>query len=216
MNVRNLSTTLKRLLFEHNLNAMELARLTQIPQPTMQRLVAGTTARPHEKSLIPIAKYFGMTVEQLRGQTPITASTQPKIILEELGIHKIPLLSWKQVEDWLLSPATRDKSMSESVLTEISAGPGSFALRLKDASMEPAFPIGTTVIFDSEKEIKDRYYILIKIKSFDEPVFRQLLLNAGERFIRPISPDLEQFQMYRLNEEDRILGVLIEAKQQYL
>jgi SOS-response transcriptional repressor LexA len=214
MDASNISGILRRLLFEHDLKVTDLAKLTKVPQPTLQRLVAGTSARPHEKSLAPIAQYFDISLEQLRGEVPIPSLDRTNETLEELGVHRIPILSWLEVEDWLAERSSRENEYP-TVLTDTPVSSISFALKLEDASMEPLFSIGTTVILDPSKEAKDRYYVLVKLKAHHKPIFRQLFIDAGDQFIKALSPHLESSRIHLLEDDDRILGVLIEAKQQY-
>lgn len=98
MSQQKLSETLKRLLFEKNIKPTELARLTKVPQPTIQRIIAGTTARPHSNSLVPIADYFKISINQLKGAEPI--DWLDKVEAKHSGINQVPLLDWTEVLSW--------------------------------------------------------------------------------------------------------------------
>jgi phage repressor protein C with HTH and peptisase S24 domain len=56
---------------EEGLNATQLAEKTGVPQPTIQRILAGKSVDPATKTLEPLARYFSKTVAQLRGEIPI-------------------------------------------------------------------------------------------------------------------------------------------------
>lgn len=214
MSNNKLSEVLKRLLFQHDLKVIDLARKTAVPQPTLQRLVAGNSTRPQEKSLVPIAKYFNISLEQLRGEEAIVGFNRSGETLQAVGVQQVPMLEWKQVYNWLNNSVENSTTLAKT-LTDCEASQRSFALCAKDSSMQPIFPAGTILIFDPEQEIKDRCYVLVKLAKYDEPVFRQLLLDAEDKFIKPLSPELEQFRVHMLTEEDFICGVLVESKQQY-
>ena len=96
MTKNKLSDTLKRLMFEKDIRAVELARQTNLPQPTVQRMVVGTTPNPQLTSLEPIAKYFGITIEQLRGNEPITW-LQTAV---SVNLTQIPVMAWEQAQQW--------------------------------------------------------------------------------------------------------------------
>ena len=51
---------------------MDLARELDIPQPTIHRIVSGKSTCPHERSLIPIADFFNISVEDLKEGTELT------------------------------------------------------------------------------------------------------------------------------------------------
>ena len=67
----NISKTLKKLIADHKLNTMELARRTGIGQPVIYRLISGETDNPKIATLCALADYFGISVNQLIGETPI-------------------------------------------------------------------------------------------------------------------------------------------------
>ena len=208
-----ISEILRRLMFQKNLKTVDLARATQLPQPTVQRIVSGGCSRkPHRSSLEPIAKYFSISVEQLLGEKPLSlldnATYQD---LENIGVHRVPLLAWSEVMNYLPSKnklSDSPNSTTPQLLTESLVSPSAFALTIQDASMEPLFTPGTQVIFDPDKVLRDRCYILVKMETSAEPIFRQLILDGSDRFIKPLSPDLERFRMQMLSEQDHILGML--------
>ncbi|MCD6048476.1 MAG: repressor protein [Gammaproteobacteria bacterium] len=215
---------LRRLLFEKNMKVIDLARATNVPQPTLQRIATGGCSRqPQMSSLLPIAQYFSLSVDQLLGKEPIPWLNQAhKKDLDEMGVRRVPLLEWSDIMNWILVSKDAEKRenfhklRNPSILTETTVSEEAFALTIKDASMEPLFSSGCQVIFDPNKQIRDRSYVLVKLEQKEESIFRQLILDAGDRFIKPLSPDLEKFRMQMLEENDMILGVLVESKNQYL
>jgi len=212
MNNEKLGETLSRILFEKKIKPTELARLTDVPQPTIQRIVAGTTSRPHISSLEPIAKHFSIDVDQLRGLKPIPWLEKSAAKKRDKTLRDMPVLSWDSVTEWLENSAT---SSTEILTTDAEVSEKSFALKIKDASMEPQFPVNTTIIVDPEKETKDRRFVIVKIHDRSEVIFRQLVIDAGRYFIKALSPDLEQFRIHLLGDNDKICGVLAQARFDY-
>lgn len=207
----SLNEILTRLMFHQRIRVNELARRTGIPQPTLQRMVAGTVENPHQNSLKPLAEYFQVSIEQLKGLQPIPwlQPSTPK----EAGWAKVPLLSWSEAVLW----GTSDQIMTEHDLlfTDASVGAKAFALRMNDASMEPLFPKGTLLIIDPDKLTKDRSYVVITLKDHPEAVFRQLIIDGPNRYLKPISPDFDQYKMNLMGEGDKIIGVLAQARRDY-
>lgn len=70
---------LKALFEEHGLNANQLAAaLDKKPaQPTIHRIESGESKNPRDETIEPIAKYFGITLGQLRGYEPLGAKLPP-------------------------------------------------------------------------------------------------------------------------------------------
>jgi plasmid maintenance system antidote protein VapI len=96
-----LSAILKKLLFQEDIKSVELARALGIPAPTIHRLVTGKSTRPYKSSLDPIAKYFGITSDQLLGVQPLFpdetigesgSNSAPK------GFQTVELLKWESLD----------------------------------------------------------------------------------------------------------------------
>lgn len=54
-----------------SLSDNDLADKTGIPQPTISRIKSGESQDPRDRTLRPLAEYFGITVSQLRGDVPL-------------------------------------------------------------------------------------------------------------------------------------------------
>lgn len=205
-----ISTILKRLMFEQGLKTMELARRTGLPQPTVHRIVSGDAHNPHQASLVALAKYFDISVAQLKGDESI-----PRLAIEtELrGLKQIPLISLQNATKW--PNILKSEQMIEALFTTGNISPHAFATTLEDSAMYPIFPKGTQIIIDPEKEIKDRCYVLVALQSQSAAIFRQLIIDAGNYYLKPLSPDLTYFEMLPFKTQDKILGVLAEARKSY-
>lgn len=191
---------LTRLMAEKKIRAAELARQIDLPQPTVHRIATGACEHPHLSSLGPIARFFSITIDQLKGHDPIPWLDRN---------CKVPLLNWDQVLKW---PSNRHEISNESILTDAVVGSLGYALKTNDASMDPAFPKFTTLIADPEKQFKDRSFVIVKLHHYSKVIFRQLLIDAEDFYLKPLSPDFEQYKMTRLNNNDKILSVVVQAK----
>lgn len=195
---------LNRLMADKKIRVAELARRINLPQPTVHRIATGTCEHPHLSSLGPIAHFFSISVDQLKGHEPIPWLDRAA---------RVPLLTWDEVLLW--SGKKNDRQYNEFVLTDAAIGKSGFAIKIKDASMDPVFPKNTVLIADPEKEARDRSYVIAKLANHSEAIFRQLLTDAGDRYLKPLSPDFEQYKMTRLGSKDKILSVLVQAKRDY-
>lgn len=195
---------LTRLVSEKKICLAELARQINVPQPTVHRIANGICEHPHLSSLEPIARFFSITVEQLKGLEPIPWLDR---------LTKIPLLTWEEAVTW---PADKmDMSTKERLFTDANIGVNGYALKMKDASMEPVFPENTLLIADPDKPPRDRSYVVAKLAHFKEPIFRQLLIDAHEHYLKALSPDFNQYKMIRLNPGDSILSIVVQTKRNY-
>ncbi len=192
---------LNRLMVDKKIRVAELARRINLPQPTIHRIATGACEHPHLSSLQPIANFFSINIDQLKGHEPIPWLDRAT---------KVPLLTWDEVLYW--DPKNNERQQSEFILTDAAVGKAGFALIIQDASMDPVFPKNTVLIADPEKQAKDRSFVIAKLANHPEAIFRQLLMDAGDRYLKPLSPDFEQYKMTRLNNNDKILSVVVQVK----
>jgi len=192
---------LNRLMAEKNIRVAELARRINLPQPTIHRISTGVCEHPHLSSLEPIANFFSITINQLKGHEPIYWLDH---------ISKVPLLSWGDVLIW---QANKNQIKDvELILTDANVGRMGYALKMQDSSMDPVFPKNTILITDPEKISKDRSFVIAKLRNHPEAIFRQLLIDTGDRYLKSLSPDFDQYKMTKLCDDDEILGVVVQAK----
>lgn len=208
------SEILKHLMFKKDLKSAELARLTGLPQPTVHRIVEGDSTRPHQGSLEALAKFFNLSIGQIKGHEPIPDLTpeKPSTDLPE-GWHKIPVYTWEDVTNYAKSNKTQVQAGRASTLTNSDVNDAGFLIELTDESMYPQFPSGTEIIINTEYEPMDREMVVVYLKRHDKAFFRMMVFNGGERFVRPLNPDLAPIGMEKLDsKEDIIVGVFIEER----
>ncbi|QLH42299.1 MAG: helix-turn-helix domain-containing protein [Coxiellaceae bacterium] len=204
-----LSKVLQRLLFERRMKPVDLAREVDLPQPTVHRLISGKSTRPYRSSLEPIAAYFSITVDQLLGEQPLDEAEHAKLPTK-VQFKEIPMIKWDAIEGYLQQGLAKDHDAY--VMGAPSLSDHAFATVLEDSSMEPVFPKNSTLIFDPTQTAKDRNYVLIQLKEVKLPIFRQLLIDGKDQYLKPLNPDLSSFKMRLLEEGDMIVAVLIEAR----
>lgn len=201
-----ISEILQKLLLDKGLHVAELARRTNLKQPTVQRIVSGIYQRPHLKSLKPLAEFFNLTVDQLLGVEPLSPFSSNDVI------RKIPILTCEQAAKF---PNIESVDTNTKIIIDIETSEFTFGIKMPDSSMEPLFPKNSLLIIDPEKTPRDRSFIVVKLHNFHEVIFRQLLIDGKESYIKPLSPDFERFRMAPLNSTDAVCGVLIQARLDY-
>jgi SOS-response transcriptional repressor LexA len=208
------SQILKRLMFHRGIRTTELARRVGLKQPTVHRIVEGVSPSPHQSSLVPLAEFFGITVEQLRGEEAL-----PWNLYDTWGLHgqdmaTVPVISWEEAINW---PNNVDKTRArhDPILMPRPVNENVFALIMEDSSMSPQFPKGTVLVLDPARAYKDRSYVLLRMKDHSRAVFRQLLLDARQYYLKCLSPDLEGVRAEPLKEDIQICGTLIQARLNY-
>jgi transcriptional regulator with XRE-family HTH domain len=200
-----LASILKKLLFERDIKASDLARAVDLPPPTIHRLITGKSTRPYESSLKPIADYFSIEVSQLLGEEPLSSpdTTGKEKAVQALGtgyIDNIPLIRWNQL------PKTTSADLIKN---------GAFATVMPDTSMEPLIQRNSILIFDPSIKPVDRSYVLVKLHETEAYILRQLLVDADHQYLKPLNPDLSTFKMRLLHKHDEIIACLAEARHNF-
>ncbi|MAZ39966.1 MAG: hypothetical protein CMF49_07575 [Legionellales bacterium] len=209
MRFMTVSQILKHLMFMEDIRVSELARRVNIPQQTLQRVVAGLSPNPHESTLKPLAAYFQITVEQLKGFQEIpglAAAFDP----DNSPWKELPLLDWdeagklKQLTPELLAEKKR-------ILTEAKVGQNGFALQMQDSSMEPVYPAGTILIVDPTYPLSDRLYVIVRLRGESRAIIRWITTDGRDYYLKLLNPDLSN-HLVKLTPEDEICGVVVQAK----
>ncbi len=214
--ISKLGATLKKLLFYKDMRPVDLAREVNLPPPTIHRLITGKSARPYKSSLQPIADFFSVTIEQLVGEEPLpdiqSTVTEDNERMADAHLHNIPLIPFEAIRDI----DNMDLSVyNDKLFVNVPMSEKGFATILQDSSMEPIFSRGSILIFDPKKNLRDRSYVLVQLHEKKLLVFRQLLIDLDQKYLKPLNPDLNAFKMRLLTENDVIVAVLVEARHVY-
>lgn len=216
MNNVTISEVLSHLMFLKKVRTAELARRINIPQPTVHRIVSGTSPNPHMSSLIPIAKFFEISVEQLKGDDNIPwLKTDHAVRLFRPEWHEVPHLSLEQAPMWSQVMGDKDKHNLPTMFTDAVLSDNSFAITMPDSSMTPQFMQHATLFIDPNITPSDRHFVLIQMHNQPLALFRQMLVDGYNRYIKPLNTDLDNFPMMQVSEKDQILGVLVQARMDY-
>ncbi len=212
MQYSRMSTIIRLFMLKKELNTSELARATKIPQQTLQKIVTGDCRNPRSSTLEPLAKYFGINLDQLTGEAPIAEEMLAfNLPSNKPQVKDIPLLEWNDVLNLEHALMQKDKQL----LTSHHVGEQVFALIMQDITMAPTFPEGSLLIFDPTLKPQDRSYALIYLNDIKEIVFRQILIDANNTYLKPLNPDFATPNLRRLHKDDKVFACLIESRQYF-
>jgi SOS-response transcriptional repressor LexA len=215
MNETNLilSENLQYLMKIHGgLSISELARQTQLPQPTLHHILNGSTKKPRKEALNALAKFFSISVAQLVGTLPLLP-TIPDAIKDSLKITTIPIIDWEMVKIWPKTNGNKSSSDKEIILDR-QVDKNSFALLMRDSSMEPMFTEKSILIFDPAKKTKDRDFSIVYLSS-NEIMFNRLLIDGSGYYIKQDQKN-GNAQLIKLKlDTDIIIATLIEVRLQF-
>ena len=210
----NLGKILQKLLYDKRINVSALAREVELPVPTVHRLVTGKSTRPYRSSLQPIADYFGIEVDQLLGEKPLPLSEETGVevlhpSLSEMHVSYVSFVPWEKLH-------SRDEVNQKEKIPYIGqVSSEAFATTMPDTSMEPFIQRESILIFDPATEPVDRSCILVKLQETGSYTLRQILIDASNKYLKPLNPDLSSFKMRLLDDQDKIVACLVEARNKF-
>lgn len=200
--MNRLSEVLKALLRHRKLTVSELARHTGIVQPVIYRMTTGETDNPKLSSLLPIANYFNVNLSQLIGEEPLSHKDNT-----ENNVKAIPLLTLSNVHEYKKVIPNEPKNIMAMGLSDEA-----FALVMPDTSMEPMFQRSSLLIFDPLNDPQDRSFVLVRLAAPATIVFRQLIIDVDQKYLKPLNPDFNLFKMRLLDKNDEIIANLVESR----
>lgn len=200
---------LNLLLFQKGMRVMDLARKIDVPQPTLHRIITGKSKKPHQDTLNKIALFFNIDITELTNDTSdINKKTNSAISFT----HAIPLIMIQ--EDSSFEDMVQASEKTLVVTNDISEE--AFGMLLNDESLLPIFNPGSVLIFDPMRKPGIRSYVFVLLGGTNKYLVRQLLTDGEHHFLKPLNPDLAKLGLKVLEDNDKIIGTLIEARQSYL
>lgn len=196
--LKNLSNNLNLLMAKSRLSSSELAREVGVPATTIKRIRNNEQANATIATLLPIAKYFSVSLHELIGDE---LSFDFKI---KANLRSIPLLSWHKCAEFL----SKEHDTYPQVITERVVSSHAFSLQVEDHDLS-YFSKGSILIIEPNIIPHSNDYVIVTNKSQKIAVIRQYIIEMEQIYLKPLRPELE---MNKLTDQHRILGVVIQSK----
>lgn len=127
-------------------------------------------------------------------------------------LRTAPEISWVQagkfngVEDFREQYADHPR-----IPSPVPLGRGAFALCVRGDSMTgppgaKSYPDGCKIIVDPTVDPKPGMRVVVRLDGVDEATFKELVLDAGQYFLRALNP---QYPVMPMPEDARIIGVVV-------
>jgi SOS-response transcriptional repressor LexA len=207
-NLQNCRTVIRELLSQHRLNASELARRIHLPQPTIHRLLTGKTEDPKLSTISLIADFFGVTLDQLLGDSPVNGFE--KIL--KTHTHSAPIITWNDaisIDQAFLNLSTNHSIKYINIDMETSSQ--SFGL-ISKKSMEPNIAFGTLLIIDPLEKPIDGDLVIVHYHGTNDATIRKLVLDGPKQELHTIFNDT---QPEKITDKTRVIGIVIQTRFSY-
>ena len=200
------NNNIKSLMHKHNLTIEMLAQEMNLSVSTINRLLMGSKSDPRLSTLKPLAKFFGVSIEELVGERPI--NLRPGEDSEDFEIKytfvQVPILHWEQVrEAETRVPKLTFETWNKWAVVADEIGNHSYALVIKQSSLPPPFYYKTIIVIDPTRAPKDSDYVLILHD--ENPLLCQFILNGIEKCYA----SLHLKQTFK-HDESKVCGTLVQ------
>lgn len=213
MAIQSVGKNLQKLLrVRGDLSLSDLARETQIPQPTLHHILEGKTKKPRRQALEALANFFSISIPQLTGTIPLSL-TIPDVIKDTLKISTVPLIDWAHIKNW--SRGKRNITKCNEIMLDKKIDKNAFAVQLQDSSMEPLFQEKSILIFDPSKKANERDFVMVYLSKLDVVRFNRLFIDGKNFYIKQEKKDGHAELIKLTSPNDYIIATLIEARLQF-
>jgi transcriptional regulator with XRE-family HTH domain len=201
---KKLNRRLEYLLKARGINTQQLHKFTGIPLSTLKRLRLNKESNPTLASLIPIAKYFSVTMDQLIGIRPLKKNNcTPNNIT-------LPILRWKDI---LSCYKDGNKCAFSSLLITdgTSFSQDAYGLIIQEEKWIN-FLAGSLLIIEPFIKPKHRDFIIIYKKGACSPELYQLLILANKPYL---NLPIYNSEIVPFTGNYKNLGVVIQIRMNY-
>lgn len=206
-----LRLNLEHLLKVNGLSISELSRAVNVPQPTLYHIISGHTENPRNNVLAKLARFFDLSVSQLKGEDPLPCII-PSIIKEQLNLQEIPIIPLELVKKYPLDSNSPEYLSFNKIFFEKNTDPMSFALEYKNFLEEsPIFDKNTILIFSHSAIPRDRSFVLVYLSDTDSIEFNRLFIDGNDYFLKKtINKNISLIKIKP--NHDQVIGTLIESR----
>ena len=207
----NLKGLVHRELGE-GLTEEELAFAVGVSVLTVSNILADELPEDHQ-TWEQFAQYFHMDTDFLRSGGPphtnglfdLTENPQPSPIGP---LRKVPLLRWDQIDQMVSREEPPRLVQAETILETEVPGMRTFAVQVKDNSMQPLFSEGEIIFINPDLPTESGHYVLIESEDGrpEKALLRQLREIGGQPILHPLN---RRYDDQPLMKHQRIWGRVV-------
>lgn len=197
-----LSANLVALMGHHHIGGVQLARATNIPLSTIKNIRKGTNVNPTIETLVPLAQYFNVSIEDIISSDCIIKAKKKNLSQNDSKV--VPVISWEEAIYWSQIGASNSQIFTEKMCSQYT-----FALPSEQNSSE-LFAAPGVFLIDPKQEPAHLDYILVHKLGLGRASIKQIICDEESNYLRSlvITSKLESF-----DDNYRLLGVIIEYRQ---
>ena len=162
------------------------------------------------------ARYFRIDVDFLQiggpphsaGQFDLKESANPSPLGE---MRKVPLLRWDQIDQMVIPEVPSRVIQAEAMLETDVPGIRTFAMQVKDNSMEPLFSEGEVIFVNPDLPSEPGHYVMVDSEQGrpEGALLRQLKEIGGQTILYPLN---RRYKDLPVTNQHRILGKVVRMR----
>jgi SOS-response transcriptional repressor LexA len=210
----NLKGLVHRELGE-GLTEEELASVVGVSARTIATILADKL--PQDPAIwAHFARYFRMDADFLRtggllpseGVFDLTGSTHHSSVGQ---MRKVPLLRWHQIDQMVTSKEPPRVIHAEAMLETDVPGKRTFAVLVKDNSMEPLFSEGEIIFVNPDLPREPGHYVVVESENGrrERGLLRQLKEIGGQSILHPLN---RRYEDLPVTKQQRIWGRVVRLR----
>lgn len=206
-------------------DALSAATGRRVKQSTVHRIKSGETLNPRYDTIIALLDAMNVTFSQFANedvpemfgleivQTPAMVGETSAEYDDYEGVE-IQLISWDQADEWRRAEDPCPPGAENRTAKFFNRlGPRAVALRIQGDSMvnpegAPSFPEGAVIAADPDLagRAAHRDLVVAKLNPRNKAVFRQLIIENGTRYLKPLNP---RYQIVEVEESCTIIALVV-------
>ena len=162
------------------------------------------------------ARYFRMDADFLRSGGPphseglfdLTESAHPSPLGQ---MRKVPLLRWDQIDQMVTREEPPRLIHAQALLETDVPGKRTFAVQVRDNSMQPFFSEGETIFVNPDLPSEPGHYVVVESEDGrpEGALLRQLKDIGGQAILHPLN---RQYQDLPVTKQQRIWGRVVRMR----
>lgn len=202
---KNLRDTFIKLLNETKVSLHQLSQNIDTPISTLKRIKSDSNANPTINSLLPIANFFSVSLNQLLGIEPLPTDRTVGVYMEKRELWtRVPIITWQQAVLW----PNIDTSELNAVSTDLELGANTFALTVNEDDWQ-GFLKETILIIDPTKIPSHKNYVVAHKKDVEKATLYMLLKHEDETYLKH---PCAGYKTAVLDDSYAIIGTLVQIR----
>jgi SOS-response transcriptional repressor LexA len=201
----NLCQVLNYLMKEYHITVEQLSRNTGVPPGTIKRIKNNKECNPTVTSLLPLATFFSVSLNQFLGLEPLPSQLSGFYKEQREFWRQVPIITWEAAITW---PAIQPNFIKEFTCTDLELNDNPFALIVTQPDWI-SFPPGTILIVDPQKQPKHNSYVIYHKLGETKTNMKHVLVDDGALYLTPMNKTLGGIQ---LNADYAPKGCLVQIR----